>query len=192
MPAENRLTKARKRLLNKRGQSIVEMALITPLLLAVLYVAFDFGIAYFTAHYTQNAVREAARYGAVLGDCSVLNPPDPCITAPTTDPSPQSCPGTDPVVQAACQRIPNLLTGAKVTVTLSGTFSDLTCRRMVKVTATGAYSYGFYNLMALIGKAPPNTTGACTAPSSAYMCITRSAEARYEIQPVSSGPANCA
>ena len=191
MPAENRLTKARKRLLNKRGQSIVEMALITPLLLAVLYVAFDFGIAYFTAHYTQNAVREAARYGAVLGDCSVLNPPDPCITAPTTDPSPQSCPGTDPVVQAACQRIPNLLTGAKVTVTLSGSFSNLTCRRMVKVTATGAYSYGFYNLMALIGKAPPNTTGACTAPSSAYMCMSRSAEARYEIQPVSSGPADC-
>ena len=192
MLAESRLKKTRKRLLNNRGQSIVEIALITPLLLAVLYVAFDFGIAYFTAHYTQNAVREAARYGTVLGDCSVVNPPPTCITAPTTDPSPQSCPGTDPVVQAACQRIPNLLTGAKVTVTLSGTFSNLACRRMVTVTASGAYRYGFYNLMALIGKAPPNTTGACTAPSSAYMCITRSAEARYEIQPVSSGPANCA
>jgi hypothetical protein len=190
MPAENRLTKARKRLLNKRGQSIVEMALITPLLLAVLYVAFDFGIAYFTAHYTQNAVREAARYGAVLGDCAVLNPPPTCMTAGTTDP-PQACPGTDPVVQAACQRMPNLLTGVKVTVTLSGIFTDLTCRRMVTVTASGAYRYGFYNLMALIGKPPPNTTGSCTAPSSAYMCITRSAEARYEIQPVSSGPANC-
>ena len=190
MPAENRLTKARKRLLNKRGQSIVEMALITPLLLAVLYVAFDFGIAYFTAHYTQNAVREAARYGAVLGDCSVLNPPPTCITAGTV--APQSCPGTDPVVQAACQRIPNLLTGPKVTVSLSGIFTDLTCRRMVTVTASGAYRYGFYNLMALIGKPPPNTTGSCTAPSSAYMCMSRSAEARYEIQPVSSGPANCA
>jgi len=142
MPAENRLTKARKRLLNKRGQSIVEMALITPLLLAVLYVAFDFGIAYFTAHYTQNAVREAARYGAVLGDCAVLNPPPTCMTAGTTDP-PQACPGTDPVVQAACQRMPNLLTGVKVTVTLSGIFTDLTCRRMVTVTASGAYRYGF-------------------------------------------------
>ena len=183
------MKKARKSLLNNRGQSIVEMALITPLLLAVLYVAFDFGVAYFTAHYTQNAVREAVRYAAVLGDCSAVNPPPTCITAGTV--APQSCPGTDPVVQAACQRIPNLLTGAKVTVTLSGSFSNLTCRRMVKVTATGAYSYGFYNLMALIGKAPPNTTGACTAPSSAYMCMTRSAEARYEIQPVSSGPANC-
>src|SRR5438034_2884735 len=104
MPAENRLTKARKRLLNKRGQSIVEMALITPLLLAVLYVAFDFGIAYFTAHYTQNAAREATRYAAVLGDCSVVNPPPTCVTAGTV--GPQSCPGTDPVVQAACQRIP--------------------------------------------------------------------------------------
>ena len=192
MLAENRLKKVHKHLLNNRGQSIVEIALITPLLLAVLYVAFDFGMAYFTAHYTQNAVREAARYGAILGDCSVLNPTAPCITAPTTDPSPQDCPGTDPVVQAACQRLPNLLTGAKVTVTLSGTFNNLTCRRMVTVSASGAYRYGFYNLMALIGKAPPSTTGSCTALSSAYTCISRSAEARYEIQPVSSGPANCA
>jgi hypothetical protein len=190
MLAESRLKKARKRLLNNRGQSIVEIALITPLLLAVLYVAFDFGIAYFTAHYTQNAVREAARYGAILGDCSVLNPPPTCITAGTV--GPVDCSDTDPVVQAACQRLPNLLTGAQVTVTLSGTFSDLTCRRMVTVSASGAYSYGFYNLMALIGKTPPNTTGACTAPSSAYICINRSAETRYEVQPVSSGPANCA
>jgi Flp pilus assembly protein TadG len=180
MLAENRLKKARRHLLNNRGQSIVEMALITPLLLAVLYVAFDFGIAYFTAHYTQNAVREAARYAAVLGDCSVVSPSPTCITAGTV--APQSCPGTDPVVQAACQRIPNLLTGPQVTVTLSGTFTDLTCRRMVTVTATGAYSYGFYNLMALIGKSSGSTT----------LAITRSAQARYEMQPVSSGPANCA
>jgi hypothetical protein len=186
---EIRLKKASKHLFNNRGQSIVEIALITPLLLAVLYVAFDFGLAYFTAHYTQNAVREAARYGGVLGDCAVLNPPPICITAGTV--GPQSCPGTDPVVQAACQRIPNLLTGAQVTVTLSGTFTNLTCRRIVTVSATGAYRYGFYNLMALIGKAPPSTTGSCTALSSAYTCISRSAEARYEIQPVSSGPANC-
>jgi len=190
MLAESRLKKARTRLLNNRGQSIVEIALITPLLLAVLYVGFDFGIAYFSAHYTQNEVREDTRYAWVLGDCSVVNPAPTCITAGTV--GPVGCSNTDPVVQAACQRIPNLLTGAKVTVTLSGTFSNLACRRMVTVTASGAYRYGFYNLMALIGKAPPNTTGACTAPSSAYMCITRSAEARYEIQPVSSGPANCA
>src|SRR5437879_9699022 len=98
MLMKSRLKKARRHLLNDRVQSIVEMALITPLLLALLYVAFDFGIAYFTAHYTQNAVREAARYGAVLSDCSVLNPPPPCITARTV--APQSCPGTDPVVQA--------------------------------------------------------------------------------------------
>jgi Flp pilus assembly protein TadG len=189
MLAENLLKQARKSLLSNRGQSIVEIALITPLLLAVLYVAFDFGLAYFTAHYTQNAVREAARYAGILGDCAVLNPPPTCITAGTV--GPQSCPGTDPVVQAACQRIPNLLTGAQVTVNLSGTFTSLACRRMVTVSATGAYSYGFYNLMALIGKPPANTTGSCTAPSSAYMCISRSAEARYEIQPVSSGPANC-
>src|SRR5258706_915084 len=49
---------------NRKGQSIVELALITPLLLVALYIPADFGIAYFTAHITENAVREAARIGA--------------------------------------------------------------------------------------------------------------------------------
>jgi len=52
------------RVVNHKGQSIVEISLITPLLLVALYIPADFGIAIFTAHLTQNAVREAARFGA--------------------------------------------------------------------------------------------------------------------------------
>ena len=49
--------------LNSAGQSIVEISLVTPLVLIALYIPADFGIAMFTAHLTQNAVREAARIG---------------------------------------------------------------------------------------------------------------------------------
>ncbi len=46
------------------GQSIVELTLIVPLVLATLYIPADFGIAFFTAQMVQNATREAARIGA--------------------------------------------------------------------------------------------------------------------------------
>ena len=51
-----------------KGQSIVEISLIAPLLLVALYIPADFGIAMFTAHLTQNAVREAARIGVSTRD----------------------------------------------------------------------------------------------------------------------------
>jgi hypothetical protein len=40
-------------LLNSKGQSIVEIALMTPLILVALYVPFDFGMTIFTGHITQ-------------------------------------------------------------------------------------------------------------------------------------------
>jgi len=49
---------------NQKGQSIVEISLITPLLLLALYVPIDFGMAMYQGHLTQNAVREVARIAA--------------------------------------------------------------------------------------------------------------------------------
>ncbi len=49
-----------------KGQSIVEFTLLTPLMLAALYIPADFGIAFFTAHLVQNATREAARIGTAM------------------------------------------------------------------------------------------------------------------------------
>src|ERR1044071_630963 len=51
-------------LFSRKGQIIVEISLITPLLLAALYVPVDFGIMIFTGHLTQNAVRDGARIAA--------------------------------------------------------------------------------------------------------------------------------
>jgi Flp pilus assembly protein TadG len=166
--------KAHKLLLSSKGQSIVEIALITPLLLAALYVAFDFGIALFTSHLTQNAVREGARIGAILPDCSVVSgtPTPSCVTAPEV--GPVKCTSTDPVVQEVCTRLPTRLkeNNPDVTVTLTGTIGA-ECRRMITVSVSGNYNYGLYNVITLIGASKPTP-----------LAINRSANARYELQPV--------
>jgi Flp pilus assembly protein TadG len=158
----------RKFLLNNCAQALVEITLITPLLLVALYVAMDFGILFFTAHYTQNAVREAARIGAILPDCAI-DATVPCATTVAA----QSCPGTNKVVQEACARLTNRLTGTTVAVTLTGIYFPATCMREVKVTASGTYQYALYRVIALFGMPLP------TSPT-----LTRSAAARYQGQPV--------
>ncbi len=51
---------------HQSGQSVVELAVITPLLLIALMIPADFGIALYTANLTQSAAREGARIGAEL------------------------------------------------------------------------------------------------------------------------------
>lgn len=53
-----------------RGQSVVEFALVLPVFLLLLLIAVDFGRVFFTHVQLDNAVREAANYGAT-------NPVDP-------------------------------------------------------------------------------------------------------------------
>ena len=50
-----------RRFFTQKGQSLVEIALITPLLLVALYIPFDFGMTIFAGHLTQNAARDGAR-----------------------------------------------------------------------------------------------------------------------------------
>ena len=58
----------------QKGQSVVEMALITPIVLIALYIPADFGMAFLTAHLAQNAVREGARIGSGLTSGNPDNP----------------------------------------------------------------------------------------------------------------------
>ena len=158
----------KKPLLNRSGQSIVELTLMTPFLLVALYVAMDFGILFFTSHYTQNAVREAARIGAILPDCAI-DATVPCATTVAA----QACPGTNNVVQEACARLTSRLSNTTVAVTLTGSFHPATCMREVIVTASGTYPYGLYRVIALFGMPLPTS-----------LAVTRSANARYQGQPV--------
>lgn len=154
------------RILDSRdGQSIVELAVMTPLLLVALYIPADFGVAFFTSHLAQNAVREGARIGAISAECGV----SPCVS----NISPQECPGSNSVVQEVCRRLPARLTSPTVEVTLSGNLGSA-CMRTVTVDVTGQYNYFLYQLTALIGL--PIAENPVT--------ISRVAELRYELQPV--------
>lgn len=118
------------RVLDRKGQSIVEISLITPLLLVALYIPADFGIAFFTAHLTQNAVREAARLGSV------------------TDPFDSNV-GTA-VRNYAINAMPARLTGKTATVRYyAGGPAD--CARFVEVIGQGNYNFFLYQIMNLFG-----------------------------------------
>ena len=119
----------------QKGQSIVEIALIAPLLLVALYIPADFGIAMFTAHLTQNAVREAARIGV-----STRNVFD--NSAATA------------IANEALGRLPNRLGGATVTVNYFAS-NATPCMQSVSVTATGDYSYFFYRILNMFGASIP-------------------------------------
>jgi len=165
----------RKILLSKRGQSLIEVTLITPLLLAALYVVMDFGILFFITQYTQTAVREAARIGSIMPDCAI-NATVACVgtVSPAANCPSASTVGTGTIVTETCSRLPSYLTAKQVTVTLTGTFFPPTCMREVQVTASGTYPYGLYRMMRFLGMTVPAT-----------LAVTRSADARYQAQPVS-------
>ena len=119
------------------GQSMVEMALITPLVLIALYIPADFGIAYYAAHLTQNAVREAARIG--------VSTKDPFNSAAATA-----------VANEAMTRVPLRLKSVTVTVSYFGP-ATATCLQSVSVSAQGSYNYFFYQILRLLGVTAPNS-----------------------------------
>jgi Flp pilus assembly protein TadG len=142
------------KLLNRKGQSIVEIALITPLLLVALYVPADFGVAFSVAHLTQNAVRESARIAAST---------DPFDNAASTA-----------IRNDALSRIPAWFGGSKfATVTFHADPDPPgNCARFVQVTGGGTYNYFLYQLIRLFGLSAPNNQQ-----------ITRTARMRHAAQP---------
>ena len=141
----------------ERGQSIVELTLITPLLLVALYIPADFGLAFLTAHLVQNAVREGARIG------SGLNSGDP------DNPIGGSQGST--IENAVIARLPSQLSSPSVNVKFYFNTEADTCMQVVEVTASGTYDYSLYHLMGLVG---------VTVPPSAP--ISRTTQMRYGYQ----------
>ena len=125
------------RILNSKGQSIVEIGLITPLLLVALYVPADFGMAMFTANLTQTAVREAARIG--------VSTKDPFDSAAATA-----------IQNEALSRLPTRLTSKTVTVNYYGG-GTANCNSFLEVKAEGNYDYFLYQIIRLFGGTVSNT-----------------------------------
>lgn len=142
---------------NQKGQSVVEITLIVPLLLVALYVPFDFGMTIFAGHLTQNAVRDGARIASRTRSLD-----DAAATA---------------VANQVWARLPNLLNELSKQVTVSyysGTPAD--CSAFVEVTAGGTYNFTLYKFMRLFGLTAQDT-----------LPITRSTRIRYEFQPFLNG-----
>jgi hypothetical protein len=153
-----------KNYLSQSGQSIVEISLITPILLAALYVPVDFGIAMYTAHLTQNAVREATRIA--------VSNPDPTKI-------PFNSAARTAARNEALNRLPARLGSPTVTVNYYGP-ATATCLQSVEVIATGTYDYFLYQLMRLVGVAVGNTA-----------TITRSSRMWYQFQPITNSTPAC-
>ena len=119
------------------GQSLVEIALITPLVLVALYIPADFGIAMFTGHLTQNAVREATRIG--------VSTKDPFDSAASTA-----------IKNEALNRLPLRLVSPTVTVKYYAG-GPANCLQFLEVKAQGDYQYFLYQLIRLFGGTTLNT-----------------------------------
>jgi Flp pilus assembly protein TadG len=142
-------------LFNRKGQSIVEITLMTPLILVALYVPFDFGMMLFTGHLTQNAVRDGARIASSTGLMDDTK--------------------ADNLAAQVFANLPQyLVTGTttkSATVNYYGT-GAANCTQFVEVRAQGSYNFLLYRLIALFGFTPPNS-----------IAISRTTRMRYESQP---------
>ena len=149
--------------LNRKGQSIVELALITPLILVALYVPFDFGVSIYAGHLTQNVARDGARR---VANTDLLDNAK-ATTLATQIATPLSWPGWP--------GLPALLssgsTPKQVTVNYYAT-GAATCAQSVEVIAQGTYNFFWYRLIGFLGLAPSSQVG-----------IIRTTKMRYEFQP---------
>lgn len=143
--------------MKQKGQSIIELTLITPLMLIALYIPMDFGIAFYTAHLIQNAVREGARIGSGL------------ISSDNAHPV-QSVQGTV-IKDAVFARLPQKLSNRTVNVKFYFAGTGASCMQVVEVTTSGNYEYGWYRLTRFF---------AITTPSS--LVISKRTQMRYNYQ----------
>jgi Flp pilus assembly protein TadG len=142
-------------LFSRKGQSIVEITLMTPLILLALYVPFDFGIMLFTSHLTQNAVRDGARIASRTGLMDDTK--------------------ADNLAAQVFANLPQYLvsgtTTKSATVNYYGT-GAANCAQFVEVRAQGSYNFFLYRLIALFGFTPSNS-----------IATSRTTRMRYESQP---------
>jgi len=142
---------------NQRGQSIVEISLITPLLLIALYIPADFGVSFFMGNLVQTAAREGARIGSGLQKSGSV----PNLLFSSAE--------ADTVKTEVVNRLPAYLTNKTVTVTF---YTGTACMEFVQVTAQGQYNFFMYKLMRLFGGAAPNS-----------ITISRTTQMHFKYQP---------
>lgn len=125
---------------NSNGQAVVEFTLVFLVLLVVIWIPADFGLAFMTGQLASNAAREGARIGSASRP---FNPSD--VATETCRRLPSALLGDPGSSGTSCSPFSN----AKVTVALDPDTG--TCNRMVTVTVSGNYKFSFYQLLHLMG-----------------------------------------
>jgi Flp pilus assembly protein TadG len=115
-----------RKLRDWKGQSLVELSLITPLVLVALMIPIDFAMMYSVSQRTQNAVREVARIAASQ---STYN--DSAMEADLT-----------------ARLAGHSVTSKSVTLRKTGAAN---CTHTVVATANVAYPFFFYRMMRWFG-----------------------------------------
>jgi Flp pilus assembly protein TadG len=140
----------------QKGQSIIEITLITPLLLIALYIPADFGIGFYMGNLVQNAAREGARIGSGLKKSGA--PPNLDFTSTHAK----------TVKDAVFNRLPDVLENKLVTVKF---YAGPTCMNFIEVTAQGDYNFFLYKLMGLFGTTVPD-----------FVTLSRTTQIRHDYQ----------
>jgi Flp pilus assembly protein TadG len=145
----------------QRGQSIIEITLLTPLLLIALYIPADFGIGFYMGNLVQNAAREGARIGSGLqkSDDSNGNGKPNLVFGSAN---------ANAVKNEVFNRLPGVLDNKLVTVKF---YAGTTCMNFIEVTAQGDYNFFLYKLMGLFGSTVPD-----------FVTISRTTQIRHNYQ----------
>jgi len=148
----NWLNKGSRR--KERGQSIVEISLITPLLLVALYIPVDFGISFYVGNMVGNAAREGARIGSGLPKSG---------GAYTSTQANQIRNYVRDTV-----KVPQWLTTRELLISF---YDGTSCIQFVDVTVRGNYNFFLYQIINLFGFNVPDS-----------VVISRSTRMRYNFQ----------
>jgi len=140
----------------QRGQSIIEITLLTPLLLIALYIPADFGIGFYMGNLVQNAAREGARIGSGLQRTGKV----PNLVFGSAN--------AITVKDEVFNRLPGALENKLVTVKF---YAGTTCMNFIEVTAQGDYNFFLYKLMGLFGSTVPD-----------FVTISRTTQIRHDYQ----------
>jgi Flp pilus assembly protein TadG len=145
---------------NRRGQSIVEISLIAPLLMVALFIPADFGVAFLVANIAGTAARDGARIGSEAGK-----------SGGNADNRNFSAADAASVKDKVVPMMPARLTNRSVRVKFyEDTPAD--CLETVEVTVSGDYNFFFYQILRLFGATVNNS-----------QTISRTSQMPYRNQP---------
>jgi Flp pilus assembly protein TadG len=161
----NLVSRIFQRCARQKGQSIVEISLITPLLLLALCVPADFGIAFFVGNMVATAARDGARIGSGLAKPAAGGDEQYTSAMATTVKN-----GTFALMPTASNP---RIAARRVRVTFyEGTAVPQDCMEVIEVTAEVDYNFFLYQILNLFGGSIQNP-----------VTIARTTQMRYNYQP---------